>query len=176
MFSEQKVRKRNCDNNVKQIESKKKHFEARKDNGEVILKLALNKAAPYSNEADAIAERDCVDYSKKITLEMAKNNTGLILFWRFTFKVRLFVASRPVRVYADGIYDLFHYGHANQLRQAKNAFPNVYLIVGGLWRVWKIFVFMFLVCGDASTNKYKGRTVTDENVFIYFNFVKFFNF
>ncbi|XP_039295667.1 choline-phosphate cytidylyltransferase A isoform X2 [Nilaparvata lugens] len=95
--------------------------------------MSISKAAPFSDEIDAIREREMCDYKIRISYKTAKSG----------------LSSRRIRVYADGIYDLFHQGHARQLLQAKNVFPNVYLIVG--------------VCSDALTHSRKGRTVMTED-------------
>ncbi|MEE6511274.1 hypothetical protein FKM82_017759 [Ascaphus truei] len=88
-----------------------------------------SEPAPFSDELE-------IDYSKpyqRVTMEEAKQGTP---------------PERPVRVYADGIFDLFHSGHARALMQAKSLFPNTYLIVG--------------VCSDELTHNLKGFTVMNE--------------
>uniref|UniRef100_A0A2K6UB22 choline-phosphate cytidylyltransferase n=1 Tax=Saimiri boliviensis boliviensis TaxID=39432 RepID=A0A2K6UB22_SAIBB len=92
--------------------------------------VGLRQPAPFSDEIE-------VDFSKpyvRVTMEEASRGTP---------------CERPVRVYADGIFDLFHSGHARALMQAKNLFPNTYLIVG--------------VCSDELTHNFKGFTVMNEN-------------
>ncbi|KAI8902698.1 hypothetical protein BC833DRAFT_227469 [Globomyces pollinis-pini] len=59
------------------------------------------------------------------------------------------MSDKPIRLYCDGVYDLFHIGHMKALEQAKKAFPNVYLMVGGL-------------CNDQLVHAKKGPTVLTD--------------
>ncbi|KAF6727671.1 Choline-phosphate cytidylyltransferase A [Oryzias melastigma] len=91
--------------------------------------VGLKNPAPFADEI----KPDGKPY-KRVTMEEAKRGTP---------------PDRPVRVYADGIFDVFHSGHARALMQAKRLFPNTHLIVG--------------VCSDDLTHKYKGFTVMNED-------------
>ena len=53
------------------------------------------------------------------------------------------------RVYIDGIFDLFHRGHIESLKQAKNIRKNVYLVVG--------------VISDRDANNYKRMPIINED-------------
>ncbi|GEM12533.1 transcription initiation factor TFIIE subunit beta [Rhodotorula toruloides] len=61
------------------------------------------------------------------------------------YKINPPPTDRPVRIYADGVYDLLHYGHMLQLRQCKLAFPSVHLLVG--------------VCSSTLVEQHKAKPV-----------------
>ncbi|KAM3125791.1 hypothetical protein CJJ07_003294 [Candidozyma auris] len=63
-------------------------------------------------------------------------------------KFNLPPTDRPVRIYADGVFDLFHLGHMRQLEQAKKSFENVELVCG--------------IPSDKETHKRKGLTVLTD--------------
>uniref|UniRef100_A0A3B3SK26 choline-phosphate cytidylyltransferase n=1 Tax=Paramormyrops kingsleyae TaxID=1676925 RepID=A0A3B3SK26_9TELE len=92
--------------------------------------VGLADPAPFSDELESDESTPYL----RVSMEEAQKGTP---------------PERPVRVYADGIFDVFHSGHARALMQAKGLFPNTYLIVG--------------VCSDDLTHKFKGFTVMTED-------------
>ena len=60
----------------------------------------------------------------------------------------LISSGRKIRVYCDGIFDLFHAGHARMLEQVKKIIPNVEVVAG--------------VCSDTDTLREKGVFVLNE--------------
>ncbi|XP_029379893.1 choline-phosphate cytidylyltransferase A isoform X1 [Echeneis naucrates] len=115
--------------------SRKRRRDGSNDESERHVKIArctvgLTHPAPF---ADELEPADGKPY-ERVNMEEAKRGTP---------------PDRPVRVYADGIFDVFHSGHARALMQAKCLFPNTHLIVG--------------VCSDDLTHKFKGFTVMNED-------------
>lgn len=53
--------------------------------------------------------------------------------------------EKVLRVYADGVFDSFHIGHANMFKQCRETFPNqkIWLIAG--------------VCDQKDIEQHKGN-------------------
>ena len=60
-----------------------------------------------------------------------------------------FYPSNPMVLYADGVFDVYHFGHARLFEQCKKKFPFVYLIVG--------------VSGDEDVISLKGKPLMNEH-------------
>jgi choline-phosphate cytidylyltransferase len=81
---------------------------------------------------EEIAKRLPEEYRQKLIQEFKKKTAN----------------NRKIRVYSDGCWDMFHYGHARQFEQIKRIHPNIELVVG--------------VCTGSDIVAHKGVFVMDD--------------
>lgn len=93
--------------------------------------------APFSNSLAAQERRENCDYSLRWTLKDLWDGAR---------------PSRPLRVLADGVFDLFHAGHANLFRQIK----------ADLLPPWCEVYTIARTCSDADAIRLKSPPVQDE--------------
>ncbi|CAJ0588336.1 unnamed protein product [Cylicocyclus nassatus] len=119
----------------------------------IILELSVNTpshSGTSSFHSTASQPSGCYlcSWKLEICITMASGDIKETGFTPYTLSQLLrgeYPKDRPIHIFTEGVYDLFHYGHARQLRQAKEAFPNVIITAG--------------VCNDDLVTKYKGGPV-----------------